>query len=169
MRSNFIYLTEDQKTMWAEAGTMFPGEQLDGIIHRAIDNLLPLRYQKDRDRENDYYEVRRRDIPIGFDKLLKLQNTGRAKRHMEIDNDGAREVLQVEACLMDVVMTTIRVLLDILLRILGTSAYKPDDRIRLQSEERDIKSYQPAIDQSYIPTWKRRLIEHDGASYTPNH
>lgn len=162
MQISMAFLTEDQKAMWAEAGTTFPGEQLEQVIDRAIADFPSMEYPAEHVSHlaNDYYEIRRWDTPNGFDRLLKLQNTGRAKRHMEIDENGAREVLQIEVTLLDMVMTAIQMLLDVFLRLLGGT-------LKSSGQRKTDTYYQPpkppeeaTTKQEYVPTWKRQLIEH---------
>lgn len=156
---NAIFLTADQKTMWAEAGTTFPGEQLDQVVQRALTDL-PVDQP-----HTDFYEIRRFDAPHAFDALLKLQNTGAARRHIEVDKDEFREVLRVEATLLDLIMQAIAMLLDVFLRVLGGALKGPSAR-----------SIEPPIEpplmvplpQKYVPSWKKQQprIEHDDDGYT---
>ncbi|WP_122672331.1 hypothetical protein [Pseudomonas viridiflava] len=78
---NAIFLNNGQRMMWAEAGTTFSGEQLNQVIKRALTDL-PVDQPP-----NAFYEIRRFDVPHAFDALLKLQNTGSAKRHIEVDKE----------------------------------------------------------------------------------
>lgn len=150
-----IFLTDDQKVMWAEAGTAFPGEQLNEVVHRALIDLPIDKVQ------NDYYELRRFDAPHAFDTLLKLQNTGAARRHIEVSDDEFREVLRIEVTLFDLIMQAIAMLLDVFLRVLG-GAFKSAS---IRSPEPPTVSPLP---QKYLSSWQSQLrIEHDDYGYTP--
>lgn len=154
MQVNTLFMTDNQKIMWAEAGTTFPREQLDTVIQRALMDLSPDRLQ------NDYYEIRRSDAPHVFDSLLKLQNTGAARRLIEVDQDEFREVLRVETTLFVLIMQAIAMLLDIFLRVLGGVL-----------KGASINSTTPPMvartAQKYVPTWQRQPhIEHDDSGYT---
>lgn len=113
MQGDSLYLTDDQKNMWAEAGATFPGEQLDKVIQRALVEL-----PQDQ-AAADFYEIRRLDAPNAFDALLKLQNSGLARRHVEVGKHQFCEVLRVEATLLDLIMQAITMLLDVFLRVLS--------------------------------------------------
>lgn len=154
MLVNTFFMTDNQKVMWAEAGATFPGEQLDKVMQRALMDLSPDRLQ------NDYYEIRRFDAPHAFDSLLKLQNTGAARRLIEVDQDEFREVLRVEVRLFILIMQAIAMLLDIFLRVLGGAL-----------KGASINSTTPLTvaraPQKYVPTWQRQpRIEHDDSGYT---
>ncbi|WP_353742494.1 hypothetical protein WHX55_09850 [Pseudomonas fluorescens] len=154
MQANTLFMTDNQKVMWAEAGTTFPGEQLDKVIQRALMDLSPDRLR------NDYYEIRRFDAPNAFDSLLKLQNTGAARRHIEVDQDEFREVLRVEAMLFVLIMQAIAMLLDIFLRVLGGA-------LKGASINATIPLTVARTPQKYVPTWQRQpRIEHDDSGYT---
>lgn len=154
---NAIFLNNDQRMMWAEAGTTFSGEQLNQVIKRALTDLpvdQPL---------NAFYEIRRFDVPHAFDALLKLQNTGSAKRHIEVDKEKHeyREVLRVETTLLDLIMEAIAMILDVLFRVLGgtlkgTSPLSPEPPV-----------VTPTFPK-YLPSWKKNQprIEHDDDGYT---
>lgn len=154
---NAIFLNDDQRMMWAEAGTTFPGEQLNQVIQRALTDL-PVDQSS-----TDFYEIRRFDAPHAFDALLKLQSTGSAKRHIEVDKDKHeyREVLSVEATLFDLIMEAIAMLLDVLLRVLGRTLKGLSPR----STEPPVMA---PIPQKYLPSWKKHQprIEHDDDGYT---
>lgn len=154
---NAIYLNDNQRIMWAEAGTTFSGERLDQVIQRALIDLpvdQPL---------NDFYEIRRFDAPHAFDALLKLQNTGSAKRHIEVDKEKHeyREVLIVEVTLLDLIMEAIAMILDVLLRILAGTL---KDTSPPSPEPFAVASISP----KYLPSWKKNQprIEHDDVGYT---
>jgi len=150
-----LFLTDDQKMIWAEAGTAFPGEQLNEVVQRA---LIDLPIDK---AQNDIYELRRFDAPHAFDALLKLQNTGAARRHIEVTNDELREVLRIEVTLFDLIMQAVAMLLDVFLRVLGGALKSTSTR----STEPPTVAPSP---QKYVPSWKSQLrIEHDDYEYTP--
>lgn len=150
-----LFLTDDQKVMWAEAGTTFPGEQLNEVVQRALIDL-PIDKAK-----NDFYALRRFDAPHAFDALLKLQNTGAARRHIEVNDDEFREVLRIEVTLFDLIMQAIAMLLDVFLRVLGGALKSTSSR----SIEPPTVAPSP---QKYLPSWKSQLrIEHDDYGYTP--
>lgn len=154
MKVNAVFMTDDQKTMWSEAGAIFPGEQLDKVIQRALMDLSPDRLQL------DYYEIRRFDAPHAFDSLLKLQNTGAARRLIEVDQDELREVLRIEARLFVLIMQAIAMLLDVFLRVLGGAL-----------KGASVSSTDPVTvartPQKYVPTWQRQpRIECDESGYT---
>lgn len=149
-----ILLSDEQKMVWAEAGTTFPSEQLNTVIHRTLRNL-PVNQPS-----TAFYEIRRFDTPLAFDALLKLQNTGSAKRHIEVDKDEYREVLRVDAPLLDQIMEAIAMLLDVFLRVLGQHLKGPSPC----SSEPPLMDSMP---KKYIPSWKKHLpqIEHDGYAW----
>ena len=74
-----LFLSQDKRVMLARAGATFPGEKLNEVIARTLADI-----PKDRPLV-DFYEIRRTDVPRAFDALLKLQNTGLARRHIETD------------------------------------------------------------------------------------
>ncbi|WP_143522773.1 hypothetical protein [Pseudomonas sp. 2822-15] len=74
MQRDTLVLSADQKAMWAEAGITFPSNQLNKVIERALSDLSTDQLN------NSFYEIRRFDAPHAFDALLKLQNTGAARR-----------------------------------------------------------------------------------------
>lgn len=156
---NTIFLTDDQKVMWAEAGTTFPGEQLDRIVQRALIDLPLYKLQ------NDFYELRRFDAPRAFDALLKLQNTGCAQQHIEVDEYEFREVLRIEVALFELIMQAIAMILDVFLRVLGGAF----ESTSVSSAEPPVKPPTMApIPQKHIPGWKSQLrIDHDNYGYTP--
>lgn len=155
MQVSTIFLTDDQKFVWAEAGATFPGEQLDKVVQRTLIDL-PI----DRPQSN-FYEIRRLDAPHAFDSLLKLQNTAAARRHIEVDENEFREVLRVEATLFDLIMQAIAMLLDVFLRVLG-GALKGATISSIGPQTVALIS-----PQRYVPTWKRQpRVEHDDYGYT---
>lgn len=154
---NTIFLNDDQKIMWAEAGTYFPGEQLNQVIQRALTDL-PV----DQPR-TVFYEIRRFDAPHAFNALLKLQSTGSAKRHIEVNKEKNeyREVLSVEATLLDLIMEAIAMLLDVLLRILGRT-------LKASSPSSTEPRVMASIPPKYLPSWRKHQprIENDDDGYT---
>lgn len=150
--NNAIFLSDDQRLIWAEAGATFPGEQLSQVVYRTLTNLPAVQ------PTSDFYEIRRINVPHAFDALLKLQNSGLAKRHVEVDKDKHEyyEVLSVQATLLDLIMEAIAMLLDVLLRVLGRTLNGPSPR----ATEPPVMA---PIPQKYIPSWKKHQprIEHD--------
>ncbi|MBK5519760.1 hypothetical protein [Pseudomonas sp. TH10] len=154
---NAIFLNDDQRMMWAEAGTIFPGEQLNQVVKRAL-TYLPVDQPS-----TDFYEIRRFDAPHAFDALLKLQGTGSAKRHIVVDkdNDECREVLRIEATLLDLIMQAIAMLLDVLLRVL-------DGALKGTSPGTTEAPVMPPISQKCVPSWHKQQprIEHNDDGFT---
>lgn len=149
MQRDVLVLSADQKVMWTEAGITFPGNQLDKVIQRALSDL-PTEHL-----DNDFYEIRRFDAPHAFDSLLKLQNTGAARRHIEVVRDEFHEVLRIDSTLFDLIMQAMAMLLDVFLRLLGGALKgRPGDTT-------EPPKFTPTP-QKYIPTWQRQLrIERD--------
>lgn len=135
--------------MWAEAGITFPGNQLDKVIERALSDLSTDQL------ENFFYEIRRFDAPHAFNSLLKLQNTGAARRHIEIVRDEFHEVLRIDAALFDLIMRAMAMLLDVFLRLLGgTLKSRP-------AGSREAPKVKPTPNK-YVPSWQRQFrIESD--------
>lgn len=104
---------------------------------------------------NKFYEIRRFDAPHAFNALLKLQNTGAAWRHIEVDQEEFREVLRVEATLFDLIMQAIAMLLDVFLRILGGA-------LKVASTGSTEPSRESPTPQKYVPTWQRQPRIKDG-------
>lgn len=155
MQIDTFVLSADQKLMWAEAGITFPGNQLDKVIQRALSDF-PIEHLVE-----NFYEIRRLDAPHAFDSLLKLQNTGAARRHIEVVRDEFQEVLRIESTLLDLIMQAMAMLLDVFLRLLGGSLKgRPDG-----STEPPIVMQTP---QKYIPSWQRqiRIEREDDNGYT---
>ncbi|MNN62168.1 hypothetical protein D3C81_1774500 [compost metagenome] len=149
MQRDTLVLSADQKAMWAEAGTTFPGNQLDKVIQRALSDLSADQLG------NYFYEIRRFDAPHAFDSLLKLQNTGAARRHIEIIRDEYHEVLRIDSTLFDLIMQAVAMLLDVFLRLLG-GALKG-----CPGGSTETPKFTPTP-QKYIPSWQRQLrIERD--------
>ena len=157
-----LFLTVDQKAMWAEAGTTFPDEQLNQVIQRALIDLSVDQPQ------TAFYELRRFDAPHAFDTLLKLQNTGTARRLIELDKerDEIREVLLVEARHFDLIMQAIAMLLDVFWRVLVGAVKAPSSRSTEPSIEPPRVSPTP---QKYAPSRPRHQprIEQENGGYTP--
>lgn len=155
MQLNTMFLTENQKVMWAKAGAIFPSEQLYKVVQRVLIDL-PGDHPK-----NNFYEIRRFDAPHAFDAILKLQNEGVAHRHIEVEKDEYREVLRVEATLFDLIMQAIAMLLDVFLRLLGGVL----TGVASSSSEPPVVT---PLHKEYVPTWQRQArIGHDGTGYTP--
>ncbi|EPJ92146.1 hypothetical protein [Pseudomonas psychrophila] len=152
---NTIPLTRDHKVILAEASVAFPGEQLNEIVQRAFIDL-PVNKEQSK-----FYELRRFDTPLAFDAILKLQNTGSARRYIEVNGEEFSEVLHIEVTLLDLIMHTISLLLDVLFRALGGSLRSTS----IRSTEPPTVAPHP---QKYVPSWKSGLrIEHDDYGYTP--
>lgn len=157
-----LFLTAEQKAMWSEAGTTFTAKQLNQLMKRVLIDLTVDQPQ------NDFYELRRFDAPHVFDTLLKLQITGRARRHIELDKDRdeIREVLRVEARLFDLIMQAIAMILDVFLRVLAGALKAPSSRSTEPSFE---PPWVSPIPPKYAPSRQRHQprIEHDDGGYTP--
>lgn len=149
MQRDTLVLSADQKAMWAEAGITFPGNQLDKVIERALSDLSTDQL------DNSFYEIRRFDAPHAFDSLLKLQNTGAARRHIEVTRDEFHEVLRIDTTLFDLIMQAMAMLLDVLLRLLGGALNsRPAGSTGLPRVT--------PTPQKYVPSWQRQLrIERD--------
>jgi len=149
MQRNTIILSADQKAVWTEAGTTFPGHELDMVIQRALSDLPT------KQVGNSFYEIRRPDAPHAFNSLLKLQNTGAARRHIELARDELHEVLHIDTTLFDLITQAVAMLLDIFLRLLGgVSKIQPGG----SREPPKVKT----TPEKYIPSWQRQLrIESD--------
>ncbi|MFJ3008089.1 hypothetical protein [Pseudomonas fluorescens] len=149
MQRDTLVLSADQKVMWAEAGITFPGNQLDKVIQRALSDL-PTEHLG-----NNFYEIRRFDAPHAFDSLLKLQNTGAARRHIEVVRDEFHEVLRIDSTLFDLIMQAMAMLLDVFLRLLGGA-------LKGRPGDTTVPPKFTPTPQKYIPTWQRQLrIERD--------
>lgn len=151
-----LVLSEDMRKTWAKAGAMFPGKQLDEVLTRTL-----------ADFSNDraliaFYEVRRRDVPTTFDSLLKLQNTGCARRYIETDETECREVLKVEVSLLNAIMLALALVLDVILGMVLPGA--SDGGASIPSTAPNIAP--SLIAEPYIPTWKRhsQVIGYDSPS-----
>lgn len=111
-----LFLSQDKRVMLARAGATFPGEKLNEVIARTLADI-----PKDRPLV-DFYEIRRADVPRAFDALLKLQNTGLARRYIETEEDEFREVLRVEVTLLDAILLVLALLLDVIHGMLAPGA-----------------------------------------------
>jgi hypothetical protein len=127
--------------MLARASLTFPGEKLNEVITRALADI-PYDHSF-----VDFYEIRRMDVPKAFDALLKLQNTGLARRYIETDEAECREVLRVEVKLLDAVLHVLALLLDVIVGMLapgaGSGGEPPAELTTLEVKP-------------YVPTWKRQ-------------
>jgi hypothetical protein len=141
-----LVLSEDMRAIWARAGTVFPGKQLDEVLNRTLAD-----FSSDR-ALNAFYEIRRRDVPTAFDSLLKLQNTGCARRYIETDENEFREVLKVEVSLLDAIVLAIALVLDIILGVVLPRASNGC----ASSPSTVLTSASAPIVKPYIPTWKRQ-------------
>lgn len=140
-----LSLSQDQRSMLARACSTFPGEKLNEVFARAlvdIPNCRPL---------VDFYEFRRTDVPRAFDALLKLQNTGSARRYIETDESEFREVLRVEVTLLDAILTVLALLLDVIHGMLTSSAGGGEPPATLVPASLSTPQAKP-----YVPTWKRQ-------------
>lgn len=140
-------LSEDKRVLLARACTTFPGQKLNGVITRVLADI-----PKDL-AFVEFYEIRRTDAPRAFDALLKLQNTGSARRHVETDENEFREVLRVELTLLDAIMLALALLLDVILEMLSPDASgsgKPPLTTMPEAPTAP-EHYKP-----YVPTWKRQ-------------
>lgn len=151
-----LMLSEDMRITLAEAGKLFPGKQLDEVLNRTLADFP-------NDRELfAFYEIRRRDVPTAFDALLKLQNTGRARRYIETDEDEFREVLNVEVSLLNAIMLALTLVLDIILNMILPRASEGGASLSSIVPV----NVPPPTARPYVPTWKRQpqVISHDGLS-----
>jgi hypothetical protein len=151
-----LVLSADMRTTWAKAGKIFLGQRLDEVLTRTLAD-----FSNDRAMV-EFYEIRRRDVPTVFDSLLKLQNTGYARRYIETDETEFREVLKVEVSLLNAIMVAIALILDV---ILGTVLPKASDgSASLPSTVSGTPP--PTIAKPYVPSWKResKLIGYEGPS-----
>lgn len=154
--TKILMLPEDMRITWAKAGKLFPGKQLDEVLNRTLADFP-------NDRELfAFYEIRRRDVPTAFDALLKLQNTGCARRYIETDEGEFRDVLNVEVSLLNAIMLALTLVLDIILNMILPRASDGD---ALPSSIVPGTVLQP-IARPYVPTWKRQpqVIGYDGPS-----
>lgn len=150
-----LMLSEDMRITWAKAGKLFPGKQLDEVLSRTLAD-----FSSDR-ALIAFYEIRRRDVPTAFDALLKLQNTGCARRFIETDENELREVLNVEVSLLNAIMLALSLVLDIILNMVLPRA--SDGGVSLSSMMPG--NVPPPTATPYVPTWKRQpLIGYDGPS-----
>lgn len=141
-----LSLSQDHRFMLARACSTFPGEKLNEVIARALADI-----PNDRPLV-DFYEIRRTDVPRAFDALLKLQNTGSARRYIETDENEFREVLRVEVALLDAILLVLALLLDVIHGVLASGAggcgEPPATVMSAPLATPEIKPY--------VPTWKRQ-------------
>ena len=141
-----LSLSQDQRLMLSRACSTFPGEKLNEVFARAladIPNYRPL---------VDFYEIRRTDVPRAFDALLKLQNTGSARRYIETDESEFREVLRVEVTLLDAILFVLALLLDVIHGMLASSSGGGGEPL---ATLRPASLSAPEV-KPYVPTWKRQ-------------
>ncbi|MHC8331858.1 hypothetical protein [Pseudomonas sp. LB3P25] len=151
-----LVLSEEMRATWAKAGAMFPGKQLDEVLTRTLSD-----FSNDR-ALIAFYEIRRTDVPAVFDSLLKLQNTGCARRYIETDETECREVLKVEVSLLNAIMLALALVLDVILSMILPGA--SDGSVSISSTALNIEP--SPIAEPYIPTWKRhsQVISYDRPS-----
>lgn len=141
-----LSLSQDHRLMLTRACSTFPGEKLNQVIARALADI-----PSDR-RLVDFYEIRRADVPRAFDSLLKLQNTGSARRYIETDENEFREVLKVEVTLLEAILLVLALLLDVIHGMLASGAGgggEPPATVMLAPLAA------PEV-KPYVPTWKRQ-------------
>ncbi|WP_448110344.1 hypothetical protein [Pseudomonas lini] len=151
-----LVLSADMRTTLAIAGKTFPGKQLDEVLTRTLADFSDERAQV------EFYEIRRRDVPTAFDSLLKLQNTGRARRYIETDETEFREVLKVEMSLLNAIALALALIIDVILGIVlprtsdGGASLPPTVLVTAS----------PLTAETYVPTWKRQaqVISYDRPS-----
>ncbi|WP_150766915.1 hypothetical protein [Pseudomonas fluorescens] len=155
-RDNIRFLSEDQLAIWANAGKSMPRKQLDELMLQTPPTLV-----KDRNLD-EFYEVRRIDVPTVFDSLLKLQNTGAARRHIETFQGEFREVLRIEVTLLDGIMLILGMVLGFILGMLSPGASGAGKPPSMANPVNDLSPE----NKIYVPTWKRQAqkIGYDGPS-----
>lgn len=156
-QAKILVLSADMRTTLAKACTIFPGKKLDEVVARTL-----VDFSHDR-ALLEFYEIRRRDVPIAFDALLKLQNTGRARRYIETDETEFREVLNVEVSLMNALIVALALILDVILGITFPAASAGGASLPPTAS---VTTPPPAA-KPYVPTWKRQshVITYDGPSF----
>ena len=144
---NVIYLDDQQKAMWLEAGQVFPGE-LAQVMHRALQDL-----PQDHCPE-DVYALYRDDAPEAFDALAALEGRGIERRHIYVEPRGERDLLHIDITLLDLIAQSIALLIDVLTSIFGSSPpVSPPAHINRPGR---------------APSWQRQLrIRHDAGGYEP--
>ncbi|WP_460950469.1 hypothetical protein AB6N16_24795 [Pseudomonas marginalis] len=154
--AKILVLSADMRTTLAIAGKTFPGKQLDEVLTRTLADFSDDRAQV------AFYEIRRRDVPTAFDSLLKLQNTGRARRYIETDETEFREVLKVEMSLLNAIALALALIIDVILGIVLPRA--SDGGASLPPTV--LATAPPLAAETYVPTWKRQsqVISYDGRS-----
>lgn len=141
-----LYLSQDHRLMLTRACSTFPGEKLNEVIARALADIPSDRLLV------DFYEIRRTDVPRAFDALLKLQNTGSARRYIEIDENEFREVLRVEVTLLDAILLVLALLLDVINGMLASGACAGGEP---PATVMPAPLVTPEA-KPYVPTWKRQ-------------
>lgn len=141
-----LSLSQDHRLMLTRACSIFPGEKLNEVIARALADIPNDRLLV------DFYEIRRTDVPRAFDALLKLQNTGSARRYIETDENEFREVLRVEVTLLDAILLVLALLLDVIHGMLASGACGGGEPpATVMSAPLVTPEAKP-----YVPTWKRQ-------------
>lgn len=141
-----LSLSQDHRLLLARACSTFPGEKLNEVITRALADISNDRVLV------DFYEIRRTDVPRTFDALLKLQNTGSARRYIETDENEFREVLRVEVTLLDAILLVLALLLDVIHGMLASCAGGGGE-----SHTTVLPAPLAAPEaRPYVPTWKRQ-------------
>lgn len=141
-----LSLSQHHRLLLARACSTFPGEKLDEVITRALADISNDRLLV------DFYEIRRTDVPRSFDALLKLQNTGSARRYIETDENEFREVLRVEVTLLDAILLVLGLLLDVIHGMLTSCAGDGGEPLStVISAPLEAPEAKP-----YVPTWKRQ-------------
>lgn len=142
-----LYLSQDHRLMLTRACSTFPGEKLNEVIARALADIPSDRLLV------DFYEIRRTDVPRAFDALLKLQNTGSARRYIETDEKEFREVLRVEVTLLDAILLVLALLLDVIHGMLASGACGGGEP---PATVMPAPLVTPEA-KPYVPTWKRQV------------
>ncbi len=142
IQENTLVLPEEMRVIWVKAGLTFPGERLNAVIARTLADLPNCQGFL------EFYEIRRTDVPNAFDALLKLQKTGAARRYIETDENEFREVLKVEATLLNAIMLSLALLLDVILGMLSPGSSgggnPPFTDISSSTSFPEVKPYTPA-------------------------
>jgi hypothetical protein len=99
------YLSKHQSDLWAQAGNEFTPTRLKEEVSEIIKwapGLQPC---------GEYYLIHRNNFPeTSWQAMLELEDWGMAKK-----TDDEKDALQVDASLLDLIMETIKLVLEILL------------------------------------------------------